>query len=175
MQTLCSKLENSSVFSVHAGHNVGKIKGWLVDLKELKIVLMIVETRSNQSLYLLASDIRSLGATGKTLVIIDSEDDLTAKEDLLRHQQIIQNGQSLIGWKVKTQSGKTLGKIKDLSIDMNTLYVIKLHVRARLVQRLINERMLVDRSDIVGVDKNTIIVRDNFSENRQTAKKPLPA
>lgn len=172
---LCSKLENSAVFSVHAGQNVGKLKGWLVDLKELKIALILVETRDGQNMYLLASDIRSLGAAGKTMVIIDSEDDLSAKEDLLRHQEMINNGQSLIGWKVRTQSGKSLGKIKDLSIDMNTLHVIKLHVRTKFMQRLINERLLVDRSDIVSIEKNTIIIKDGYAETRQTAKKPLPA
>jgi len=175
MQLLASKLIDSSVFSVHAGHNIAKVKTLLVDQKELKICLLVIENNRKQTMYLQATDIRSIGIINGPCVIVDDEDKLSEKDELLRHQQIIKEGKSLVGFKVKTSSGKTIGKVKDMAIDQQDLYILKLHIRARLHQRFLQSSLLVDRSDIVGIKKDTIIIKDAFVKTQSTVKKALPA
>lgn len=175
MLILASNLIGTSVFSVHAGQNVGKIRGWLVDLKDLKISIFVVDVGSNQTSYLLANDVRSLGVAKKPLVIIDYEEKLSAKEDLIRQREFIDIGINLIGFKVKTQSGSLLGKVKDLSLDSRDLYVIKLQISAKLLVRITNSSLLIDRTDIVQIKPKLIIVKDGHLKSKAVVEKPIPA
>ena len=172
---LTSKLIGAKVFSIHAGHNVGTVKSWLIDLKDLKVSIITVELSDKALNYLLAGDIRSLGAGGKHMVIIDYEEKLSPKDDLIRHREMIDDGTSLMGYKVKTASGRYLGKLKDLSIDMQDLYVLKLHIRARAMARLVNERLMIDRTDILEINKSLITVKDSYAKTKQAVQKALPA
>ena len=66
-------------------------------------------------------------------------------------------------------------KLKDLSIDMQDLYVLKLHIRARAMARLVNERLMIDRTDILEIKKGLITVKDSYSKTKQAVQKALPA
>lgn len=175
MMILATSLVGTDVFSVHAGHNVGRIKSWLVDLKDLKISVFVVETASRQTNYLLADDIRSLGVAKRPMVIIDYEEKLSEKDDLIRHREIIEKGTSLVGFKVKTLSGKFLGKVKDLSIDNQNLYIIKLQISAQLLVRLTNTSLLIDRTDILEIKPKLIVVKDSLLKTKRTVEKAVPA
>ena len=175
MQLLGSKLINSDVFSVHAGHNIAKVRGWIVDQKDLKLCLLIVESRDKKTMYLQTSDIRSIGIINGPSVIIDYEDKLSDKEDLIRQKDLIESKFDLLGAKVYTQSGKKIGRVKDLSIDYQDFYVLKLHIKARAMQRVLNERLLIDRTDILEIKKDRIIVKDSFAKTKQSYAKVLPA
>jgi sporulation protein YlmC with PRC-barrel domain len=175
MQLLASKLTDSNVFSVHAGHNIAKVKTWLVDQKDLKISLLVTENKRRQLMYLQTNDIRSVGIVNGPCVIVDDEDKLSEKDELLRHQQMIKSGKSLIGFKVRTSSGRAIGKVKDMALDQQDLYILKLHIRARMPQRILQSSLLVDRSDIVGIKKDVIIIKDGFVKSQSTVKKALPA
>lgn len=175
MQLLGSKLINSEVFSVHAGHNIAKVSGWIIDQKDLKLSLLIVQARDNKTMYLQTTDVRSIGIVNGPSVIIDYEDKLSEKEDLIRQKEIIDSKFDLMGAKVYTQSGKKIGRVKDLSIDYQDFYILKLHIKARAIQRVLNERLLVDRTDIVEIKKDRIIVKDGFAKTKQSYAKVLPA
>jgi len=175
MQLLASSLIGVNVLSIHSGQNLGKIAGWLVASKDLKIELFIVEVLDKKQLYLMTADIRSLGVGAKSLVIIDSADKLSEKEDLLRHQDIIESKFNLMGLKVVTQSGKKVGKVKDLSIDYQDFFILKLHIKAKVLQRITNERLMIDRTDIVELKKDRIIVKDGYAKTKQSYAKVLPA
>lgn len=174
MQTLASTLIGTNVFSVHAGHNIGKVKGWLVEPKDLKLAFLKVSTEEG-TFYLQSEDIRSLGVGSKKLVIIDSQEKLSEKDDLVRHKEMLEKGSDLLGYKVQTSSKKNIGKIKDLSIDCQDLYIQKLHVKAKFPQRLIKERLLIDRNDIVAIKNKTVVIKDGFIKSQSTIKKALPA
>lgn len=175
MQILASSLIGANVLSIHSGQNLGKISGWLVSTKDLKIELLVVSANDKKTLYLMANDIRSLGNGAKSMIIIDSSDKLSEKEDLLRHQDLIGSKFDLMGLRVATQSGKKIGKVKDLSIDFQDLYILKLHIKAKVLQRITNERLLVDRTDIVEIKKDRIIIKDSYAKTKQSYAKVLPA
>jgi len=175
MQLLGSKIIGSDVFSVHAGHNIAKVRGWIVDQKDLKLSLLIVEARNKNIMYLQTGDIRSIGIINGPSVIIDYEEKLSDKDDLIRQKDTIESKFDLMGAKVYTQSGKKIGRVKDLSIDYQDFFVLKLHIKARAIQRVLNERLLVDRTDIVEIKKDRIIVKDGFAKTKQSYAKVLPA
>lgn len=172
MQKLASQIIDGQLFSVHAGGKIADIIDILVRRKDLRIELLVVKPVDNiKKQFVLSSDIR---AYDKNRVIIDSYQEMSEADELIRHQDLIKDGGWLIGAKVETQSGKFLGKVLDFSVDTTHYYVNKLHIRATWPQRLIHERLIVDRSDIVDITKNKITVRDATIKAKSTAK-VLPA
>lgn len=172
MQRLASQIIGAQLFSVHTGSKIGEITGLLVREKDLKLELLVAKVPdSNLVLYLLSNDIRAFDGNK---IIIDSYDKLSEAEDLLRHQDIIKTRQNFFGIKVQTQSGKQLGKVKDYSVDITHFFAAKLHIRANLPQRLFHERLIIDRTDIVDMTKDKIIVRDATIKAKSAAK-VLPA
>ena len=93
---LTSKLIGAKVFSIHAGHNVGTVKSWLIDLKDLKVSIITVELSDKALNYLLAGDIRSLGAGGKHMVPLVLEDGghQGANTVVVFHEQDVVHGHS---------------------------------------------------------------------------------
>lgn len=169
MQRLASQIIGAKLYTVHTGGKIGEITAILVRETDLKLELLIVNAIENNKkpLYLLSSDIRALDG-GK--IIIDSYDRLSEAEDLLRHQDLIKSGNKLFGTKVQTQSGKKLGKVKDYSVDITHFFATKLHIRTSWSQKLFHETLIIDRSDIIDITKDKIIVRDATIKAKSAAK-----
>lgn len=172
MQRLASQIIGAQLFSVHTGGKIGKITAILVRETDLKLELFIVSAIENKKpLYLLSSDIRALD---RSRIIIDSYDKLSEAEDLLRHQDLIKSDNKLFGTKVQTQSGKKLGKVKDYSVDITHFFVTKLHIHTNWPQKLFHETLVIDRSDIIDITKDKIVVRDTTIKAKSSVK-VLPA
>ena len=175
MQILATSLIGTDVISIHSGQNIGKITDWLVATKDLKVELLKIVSADKKTYYLMTRDVRAIGNNIKFMIIIDSADKLSEKEDLLRHQELIDSNFNLRGLKVITQSGKRIGKVKDLSIDDQDFFIIKFHIKARALKRIANERLLVDRGDIIEIKKDRIIIKDSYAKSKQSYAKVLPA
>lgn len=172
MHRLATEIIGATVFSVHTGNRIGEVTGLLVRHKDFKIELLVVKTPEiEKSLYLLSSDIR---AYDNNKIIIDSYQELSEADDLLRHQVLIKEDSKLFNSKVETHSGKYLGKVKDYSLDTNHFFINKIYITANWPLRLLHERLIVDRADIIEVNNKKIIVRDATIKAKSNAK-VLPA
>ncbi len=171
MKIYATSLIGRSIYSVHSGTIIGTIAGWLVTIKGLRMELLCVKTNDNSTAYLLTNDIRSLG--GK--VIIDSESKLSEQDELVRHQELIISMFDLMGSKVVSASGQRIGSTKELEINPQDFYIHKIHIRARYIKRLLNERLIIDRTDILEIKKDLVVVKDATIKTKQTATKGLPA
>lgn len=173
MQRLASEIIGSKLFTVHTGGPIGIVTGLLVRRKDLKVELFKIKLFEDNSIrYLLTSDIRTYEA-GK--IIINSYQELSEPDELLRHQELIKEEFVLFSVKVETQSGKRIGKIKDYGIDTAHYFATKLHIRAGFLQRIMHERLIIDRSDILDITKSKIVVRDATIKAKASNAKVLPA
>jgi uncharacterized protein YrrD len=145
----------------------------MVNKETLKVELLeVLEPENNERLYLLTGDVRS--ATNN-LIIINSESDMSESVDLIRQQELIKSKFNLIGSKVVTQEGKLLGRVKDFTVDYDSFLTSKLHIRGSLIKRLLNESFIIDRSQIVDVKDNKVIVKSTAIKNKQKSTNVLPA
>ena len=173
MQQFASELNNKIVFSFHSGHTVGTVTSFMVNKETLKVELLeVLEPENNERLYLLTGDVRS--ATNN-LIIINSESDMSESEDLIRQQELIKSKFNLIGSRVVTQEGKLLGRVKDFTVDYDSFLTSKLHIRGSLIKRLLNESLIIDRSQIVDVKDNKVIVKSTAIKDKQKSTNVLPA
>ena len=172
MQKFASSLLDAKVFVFQASGLVGKVTKLINNPNNLNIEVLEVEINPKIKRYVLTKDIKSVA---DKLIIIESTEDLSEKEDLIRQKQLIESGFSAIKCSVKTQDGKRIGKVKDYTIDINTYKTMKLHVSAPLMKRLLNERHIIDIKDVIKVEGKTIIVQNTKIKAKQKLSKPLPA
>ncbi len=73
----------------------------------------------------------------------------------------------LIGLKVKTQSGLALGRIKDFEVEAETGQIIRYVVAdGGWLPKLLNQDLLVDKSQIVRITEEEMIVEDGLVGNK---------
>jgi len=68
----------------------------------------------------------------------------------------------LINLPVYTKSGENLGKLKEIEIDTNTHQISNYLVKSsQMINRLSTKQLIIKPSQVVGVDKEKMIVEDS--------------
>jgi sporulation protein YlmC with PRC-barrel domain len=71
------------------------------------------------------------------------------------------NSRRLIGLPVLTKSGQDLGKVGSVDIDTENGRLATIRVKTRgLVQGLLDQELLVDWSQVVSINEDTVVVGD---------------
>ncbi len=173
MQILSSQFVGKPIISVQTSEIIGYIKDMVTKQEDLKIVALCVsQPHQKESYYLLPSDIRFFN---KDKVIVDSFQKLSEFSELVRYQHDITSNYRIIKKRVKTSSGKKLGRVVDYMFDPAHYFVTKLNVKPLLLQNIVYTKLLIDRDDIIDTQKNYIIVKDNFAKLKKPATAVLPA
>ncbi len=77
---------------------------------------------------------------------------------------------------VRTESGQPLGVVVDLSVDPDTQAVISYHVKPnRLVPDVVRSPLIINRSQVVELTADALIVDDNTARIAQQAPAPQPS
>ena len=173
MIRLFSTTTGLPIFSIDTGFTDYKLAAFVVDVDRLAIELVVIQQSFSSSKYYLMS--QSVQEIGRYNILINSESDITDAEDLVRYQTIIGSKPYLIGYKVVTMSGQRLGQVKDFGYDATHLTVAKLIVRSHWSRRLVTKDLIINRSQIIKIEGQTVVVKEPKAKARKTSAKLLPA
>lgn len=172
MLKLASSLLGSRILSVHAGGTIGRLGQPIIQPHNLTVVGFYVESpESDETRVLLAQDIRECNRQG---CVVDHEEEITPASELHRHQDLFKINFQLVEKMVQTESKKKLGKVEDYVVNLNGFVVQKIHVKRPAWRSLTSSALVVNRTQIVEVTDQRIIVKDAVVEERQTAAAPVP-
>ncbi len=164
MLVLKNALENKSVASVQSGHRVAVTEGIIIDPRDLKIFAFNVSSPQKQGLVLHTEDIRSVTPQG---FIIDNNDQLMIfDDDLVRLKEVADINFKLIDKPVYTEHKKKIGKVVDFVTETDGFQIMKLHVARSLVKSLGTSQLIIDRSQIVQVTDDKIIVKSTAVKDK---------
>jgi len=166
---MSKSLYNRPVMSIRTGSQIAVAAEPIINPHNLKILGWWCNTRGRGRSVLLAEDVRELMPQG---MAVNDEDALSPQEDLARHGDILNIKFQLIDKTVRTKRQK-LGKVADFSYN-DGLFVQKLYV-ARPVTKIFSSQdtLLIDRTQILEVTDNYILVRDG--EVAATEEAAVPA
>lgn len=172
MLRLASQVIGSNIISVHAGGAVGKLGRPIINPHNLTVPAFWVEqANGNTETALMSQDIREFSFQG---CVINHEEELTEVADLIRLQELIKINYDLIGKDVRTESKKKLGKVEEYVINMNGFVVQKIHVKPPAWKSFSDSSKIIDRSQIVEVDDNKIVVKDASVKESSRVAQPVP-
>ena len=165
-----SKLRNVPIIGLSSGTQIGLAERPVIDWTTLKIAGLICSTRENSSLLLLAQDVREYNSG---VILINSEDDLVASQEIIRLQPLLKAEFRLIGAQVRTESGTKLGQVSDYTFDPRNFEIQQLHLKRNLLRGLIAGGLIIHRRQIVEVTPAIIVVRDGEVREQAGAVQPV--
>jgi len=157
MLRLSASLRNQPELSLRSGDQITTAIEPIINPHNLKIVGWWCKAPAGKELVLLADNVREIMPNG---LAVNDDADLSDRKDLVRHDDILKIRFQLLDKLVKTKRQK-LGKVSDFSYN-DGLFVQKLYV-ARSLAKVFSkdETLLIDRTQILEVTDNYILVRDS--------------
>lgn len=171
MLRLSNNYTNRSILSLRTGGVIGVAIEPVINPNNLKIEGWYALNHFEKGDFILpAREIRDFITKG---LVVDDHDSLTHPDDMIRMKETLDVHFDLIGKSVVSESKKRLGKIADYAVDESSYYIQKLYVNPSILRGLVNEQLLIDRSQIVEITNKKIIVQDPTV--RSASGIPLPA
>jgi sporulation protein YlmC with PRC-barrel domain len=93
----------------------------------------------------------------------------------VRQKDIIKSKFRLIGAAVITKDGKKLGRVKNFTLDYESFKVSELHINPRIIKRIVNESLIIDRRQILEVRNDKIIIKSAAIKSNEKSINVLPA
>lgn len=169
MLLLSDTILNKPVLSLRTGGQVAQVFAYIINPNNFKVEGFYCHDRlGKQDLILLYQDIRNIIGQG---VIINDHDVLSSPDILVRLQDILKINYVLIGKPVVTISKTRVGKVKDFAIDSETFYVQKIYVGRSLIKSFNTGQLSIDRSQIIEVTDNKIVIQELLNQNKVTVPK----
>jgi uncharacterized protein YrrD len=175
MIVLESQFRDRPVVSLQTGQPIAWVNALLLTPSSLTIIGFICYSAIGAPAKLLM--IRDVRQFTSDCLIIDDEDSLTDPADIVRLRSSLKNPYSPLDKKVVSDSGHRLGTVEDFGINFETYRVQKLHVRRPFPRNWFNPSLIIDRSQIVDITPDRIVVRDAVAPADLVTNpipKPLP-
>jgi uncharacterized protein YrrD len=155
MLILNSKLGNLPVIELENQQKVASIDHCLIDPKNGKLLGLIVRIGQiiTRNKFIAEKDLTQILPTA---VLVANEDKVDEIGEVVRANELYKKKFHLIGLKVKTKSGRFLGKIEDFLISDELRELVKIYVR-----NLFSDR-IIPYSAIVKIDQHGVTVKDDF-------------
>lgn len=164
MLLLSETLLNQSILSLRTGSQVAQVYGFIINPNNFKLEGFYCHDRkSKENLVLLYQDVRNIIGQG---IVVNDHDVLTQPDVLVRLQDVLKLNFVLIGKSVVTIGKNKVGRVKDFAIDSESFYVQKIYVGQSIIKSLSNGQLSIDRSQIIEVTDNKIIIQELLKTNK---------
>lgn len=158
MLVLGSKLNSVPIMGLQTGTKLADTKAPIIDPSNLKILAYEVEgpLLVDKPSYIRIADIRELSDIG---MIIDSNEEFIALDDVIAIKKICELNFNLIGLSVVDDTKKKLGKVNDFIVDTSSFVIQQLNVKRGIIKSLSETDLLIHRSQILEISDDQIIVK----------------
>lgn len=101
--------------------------------------------------------------------IVDSEEELISKDDVIKISQAIDLKFNPLGYRVETKKGSRLGRVTNFTVSSKDYSIQQLIVRRPLIKSFTDPELTIPRKEIVEVNDDKIIVKDEAETIKEKA------
>jgi uncharacterized protein YrrD len=164
------QLINKPVMSLRTGGPIGTVVEIIINPNNLKIEGWFVDDGSRkQRAVLLSQDIRDIIDQG---FVVNDHDALSDVNELVRLKSVLDLGFELVGKSVITKAKQRLGKVNDYAFDKDGFVIQKLYVNQSIVKSFSGGAAIVDRTQIIEINRRQIIVKEATVPGRTSIVSP---
>lgn len=173
MLLMGQQLINKPVMSLRTGGPVGTVVDIIINPNNLKIEGWFVnDSTSKRRAVLLSQDIRDIIDQG---FVVNDHEGLSDVDELVRLKPVLDIGFELIGKSVITKAKQKLGKVNDYAFDKDGFVIQKLYVNQSIVKSFSGGAAIVNRNQIIEINRRYIIVHEATVPGRATVVTPASA
>ena len=167
MLLLGSNLTGYPILSLHVGGEIARVSKPIIDPENLKIVAFRVlgpSTGKEVGDILMTDGVRETSDIG---MIVDSVDDFVRSGEVVRLDKVLELNFDIIGLKVITKKGTKLGKVSDYMVNPENFEISQIVVQRPFFKALNDPELWIGRSEIVEINDERIIVKDEEAKIQQ--------
>lgn len=155
-----STIRDFPIMSLQTGDTIARIAKPIIDPADLGVKAYYVNSdQFEASTHVLRTqDFRELSDLG---FIVDSIDDLIELADVVKLKEIADLSFVVDGIPVIDENRHKLGKVTDYTIDTTTFTIQQLSVKRPLLKSFGDTELLIHRSQIIEVGRNSIVVHSH--------------
>lgn len=153
-----SSILGAPVMSLQTGQPLAYLTEPIINPYNLRIVAFYVNGPAVgfQPAVVFAEDIREFGEVG---AIVDSSDNIMSPEGMVRLNEVISYGFTLVGLPVVDDHKQRLGKVEEYIVDTMNFEIQQLHVKPPFWKSLSIASLTINRRQIAEVTQQKIIVK----------------
>ena len=168
MEKASRKIVSMPVYSINEGHYLGHVKSLVIDAEEKKLIALLVEQR------LWGKDEKIVPFTkvqgiGEDVITIDKTLSLERSTNIPRILENLRRPIPVIGIKVMTDRGKTLGKIEEYYINTDNGEIVTLEISGSFFRN----RLTLGRKNIITIAEAAIIVATQALSEMDEVETPV--
>lgn len=146
--------------SIHIGGQLATVSACIIDPDNLKIIAFLVEGPMVTADTGDVLDVKSIREFSNLGFVIDSEDVLSKRDDIIKVKKVIELDFVLIDLKVETKKGEKLGKITSFVANSNDFMIKQLIVKRPALKSFLDPELIISRNDIIEIDDYKVVVKD---------------
>lgn len=167
MQKLASEFEKTTIITKQERVILGYLKDVIINPENKKAIGMSLKIagRKGKEAVFNASDITGVGTN---FIMIDSADNISPPDEIIRIKEVLDLEIKLVGSKVIDEDGKHLGKVRDWSVNLKTMYLARIYVVSSSLVKAFAQDLIISGSNIVKIEKNEVIVRGGSVKSKKS-------
>lgn len=168
MTILYNKIIGLPVLNLN-GKTIGIVKDVIINPENGKFLgFILVPKIFGKKIFVLMNNIKNINATK---IIVKNKNKLYSFDDLNKTiKNVLQKAIKIKNNEVKTQSGDTLGKVRDFEIDLTYNILSKIFVSGGILKDLIRGELIISKNQIISISQKMIIVKDIIIRSKKTYK-----
>lgn len=173
MYLLGSSLKNLPVLSLQDGSIVTRVDEAVINPDTLEISAFKCASLPGLPAepVVLPRDLRQLSADG---LIVNFADDISSAPDVVRLAPLFANPYRLEGSRVISDMQRRLGRVEDFTVNAETYRVQRLHVKRPIMRSLMGSSLVIDRTQILDVNRREIVVKEATINEAALAPRTVP-
>lgn len=160
MLKLLTEIKGSKVILFQEQALVGTVSDYLFEHNTGVLLGVFVANPIEKKIKIIP--VTEFKALGPDTILVDDLNSLMDLEDYIRGLQAIKVNAKIIGETVKTELGKTLGKVEEAAIDSISYKIERLYIKPKLGLYNFAKELLIPASKIIEITKKYIIVTDEL-------------
>jgi uncharacterized protein YrrD len=155
--------------SLQTGGKLATTKNPIIDPRNLLILAFELDGTllDERPSFLMIDDIREIGGMG---IIIDSRDEFIGLEDVIKIREVYDFHFVLDNILVRDQRGKKVGWVDGYSVEPQSFMVKQLNVKRPILKSLADTELLIDRSQIIEISNDAIVIKSDDQPIRSHVK-----
>jgi sporulation protein YlmC with PRC-barrel domain len=178
MQKLASEFKKTIIITKQERTILGRLEDIILNPQNGKAIglMLTVQDKKNKRAVVNTSDIAGIGTN---FIMVYSIDNISPPDEIIRIREILDLGIKLVNSSVVDEDGRYLGKVRDWSVNLKTMYLARLYVVSSSLVKMFAQDIIIPKKDIIKIEKDKIMVRGSSVKSGKkitnAVKSNLPA
>ena len=169
-----SDIETLPIVSVSTGQTIASVVDFLFDYTTGRVLALIVEPKEffrlrKKDMLVVSDDILEWS----NAIYVQDRSVIMKIDEIVRLKRIYDSYFTIFGLKVRTESGKRIGRLEDFIFETRSMRLYKILVKRGFW--FFKYQQLISHKHIVSIEDNYIIVKDDEVKSKAGRHAPHPA